>query len=125
MAKVIKQADKERALNALLNAPTLTSAAEMAGIDRRTLYNYLHNDSQFALEYKRQRQLKNIERAEQAANERETALNTIRDIMNDNSQPALIRLKAAEKLLEISDKGNAKQDSIASDIFNEHSGFCF
>ena len=70
MAKVIKQADKDKALAALLDAPTFTAAAAACGLDRRTLYNYLRNDSDFANAYRRQRQLRAIEQAEQAAGER-------------------------------------------------------
>lgn len=117
MAKVVKAADKERALAALLDAPTLTAAAEMAQLDRKTLYNYLHSDKEFVKAYNNQRQLRAIERAEQAAGEREAALQAIRDIMNDDEQPGAVRLKAAEKLLDVADTGFNVQRSIASDMW--------
>jgi len=123
MAKVIKQADKDKALAALLDAPTFTAAAAACGLDRRTLYNYLRNDSDFANAYRRQRQLRAIEQAEQAAGERAAALDAIRDIMNDDEQPAAVRLKAAERLLDVASVGFEKQRSIAGDIADAHSGF--
>ena len=123
MAKVIKAADKERALAALVDSPTLTAAATACGLDRRTLYNYLRNDSDFATAYQRQRQLRAIEQAEQAAGERAAALNAIRDIMNDEEQPSAIRLKAAEKLLDVANVGFNAQRSIAGDIADAHNGF--
>ena len=123
MAKVIKAADKERALAALLDSPTLTAAATACGLDRRTIYNYLRNDSAFATAYQQQRQLRAIEQAEQAAGERAAALDAIRDIMNDGEQPAAVRLKAAEKLLDVANDGFGVQRSIAGDIANAHSGF--
>lgn len=125
MAKTVKEADKERALAALLDSSTLTAAATAAGLDRKTLYNYLREDSKFAYEYKRQRQLRAIERAEQAAGEREAALQAIRSIMNDVEQPAAIRLKAAEKLLDVANDGFTRQACIAGDIWDVHSGFGF
>lgn len=125
MAKTVNIKNKEMALAALLDAPTLTAAAAAAGLDRKTLYNYLREDSQFAYEYKRQRQLRAIERAEQAAGEREAALQAIRDIMNDDEQPAAIRLKAAEKLLDVANDGFNRQANIAGDIWDVHSGFGF
>lgn len=123
MAKVIKAADKERALAALVDSPTLTAAATACGLDRRTLYNYLRNDSDFATAYQHQRQLRAIEQAEQAAGERAAALDAIRDIMNDEGQPSAIRLKAAEKLLDVANVGFNAQRSIAGDIADAHNGF--
>ena len=125
MAKTVNIKNKEKALAALLDAPTLTAAAAAAGLDRRTLYNYLRDDSKFAFEYKRQRQLRAIEQAEQAAGERAAALQAIRDIMNDGEQPAAIRLKAAEKLLDVANDGFIRQANIAGDIWDVHTGFAF
>ena len=97
---------KAAALEALQTEKTFTAAAEKAGISRRTLYGYLYDDSDFAFEWRRQLQLKALTRAEQAANERDAALSAIRDIMNNADNPAAVRLKAAEKLLEYADGGN-------------------
>ena len=123
MAKVVNPADKEKALAALMDAPTLTAAAEKAGIARRTLYNYLRKDSQFAWEYKRQRELRAIEQAEQAAEEREAALQVIRDVMNNDGVPAAVRLKAAVKLLDMANAGDNAQRAIAGNLWNLHNGW--
>ena len=123
MAKVVNPADKEKALAALMDAPTLTAAAEKAGIARRTLYNYLRKDSQFAWEYKRQRELRAIEQAEQAAEEREAALQVIRDVMNNDGVPAAVRLKAAIKLLDMANAGDNAQRAIAGNLWNLHNGW--
>ena len=123
MAKVVNPADKEKALAALMDAPTLTAAAEKAGIARRTLYNYLRKDSQFAWEYKRQRELRAIEQAEQAAEEREAALQVIRDVMNNDGVPAAVRLKAAVKLLDMANAGDNAQRAIAGNLWDLHNGW--
>ena len=123
MAKVVNPADKEKALAALMDAPTLTAAAEKAGIARRTLYNYLRKDSQFAWEYKRQRELRAIEQAEQAAEEREAALQVIRDVMNNDGVPAAVRLKAAVKLLDMANAGDNTQRAIAGNLWDLHNGW--
>lgn len=125
MAKTVNIKNKEKALAALLDAPTLTAAASAAGLDRRTLFNYLHDDFEFAREYKYQRQLRAIERAEQAAGEREAALQAIRDMMNDGEVPAAIRLKAAERLLDVANDGFIRQGSVAGDIWQGHCGLDF
>lgn len=123
LAKVVNPADKEKALAALMDAPTLTAAAEKAGIARRTLYNYLRKDSQFAWEYKRQRELRAIEQAEQAAEEREAALQVIRDVMNNDGVPAAVRLKAAVKLLDMANAGDNAQRAIAGNLWDLHNGW--
>ena len=106
-----------------MDAPTLTAAAEKAGIARRTLYNYLRKDSQFAWEYKRQRELRAIEQAEQAAEEREAALQVIRDVMNNDGVPAAVRLKAAVKLLDMANAGDNAQRAIAGNLWDLHNGW--
>lgn len=125
MARTVNIKNKEAALAALLDAPTLTAAAERAGIDRRTLYNYLHDDKDFARQYKRQRELRAIEQAEAAADEREAALAAIREVMTDAGQAGAVRLKAAEKLLDIADAGMSAQRKIAGDMWDKHSGWSF
>lgn len=125
MAKTVNIKNKEKALAALLDAPTLTAAAAAAGLDRRTIFNYLHGDFEFARAYKYQRQLRAIERAEQAAGEREAALQAIRDMMNDGEVPAAIRLKAAERLLDVANDGFIRQGSEAGDIWQGHCGLDF
>lgn len=115
-----KDANKERALAALLDAPTMSAAAVTAGLSRRTVYEYLRSDRDFALRYKQQRQLRAIEQAEQAAGEREAALQAIRDVMNDVDQPGAVRLKAAERLLDVANAGVGEQRQIADSIVEAH-----
>lgn len=91
---------RQRALTALMENDTLTAAAQAAGISRRTLYGYLHDDSDFATTYQQQRDEMAILTAERLEAEREQALNTIRSIMNDASQPATARIKAAGLILD-------------------------
>lgn len=117
--------NKDKALAALLTAKNLTEAAQVAGLDRKTLYNYLHDDKEFALQYKRQRELRAIEQAEQAAEERAAALDAIREIMTDPEQPGAVRLKAAEKLAEVAAAGLNTQRNIAEDVWSLHTGWSF
>ena len=115
MAKTVKAADKERALAALLDNATFTAAAEQCGLSRRTLYSYLRDDKDFAMSYKQQRQLRELEAAEQAAALRQDALDAISDVMA-NGETGMIRLKAAERLLAIADDGISTQRRIAGDV---------
>lgn len=113
------------ALEALQTESTFTAAASKAGISRRTLYDYLYNDKEFAFEYRNQLRLRSITRAEQATTERETALQTIREIMQDDAQPAAVRLKAAERLLDYADKGCVAEYRCAGDAVDKHTGWAF
>lgn len=116
-----KENNQARALAALLDADSFTSAATAAGISRRQLFNYLHSDKEFALEYRRLQSMRTIERAEQAAADREAALQILRDVMNDEAQNGAIRVKAALALLERGDKASTDETSVAQDILNSHS----
>lgn len=107
---------KARALAALLEQDSFTSAAKAAEISRRTLYNYLHSDAEFIVAYQQQRGQQTIERAERLAGERQKALAIVTEIMHDLSQPGAVRLKAAAQVIHEADEAQAKVDKLASGI---------
>lgn len=120
-----KELNKAAALEALQTESTFTAAATKAGISRRTLYGYIYDDKEFAFEWRRQLQLKALARAEQAAEERETALAAIREIMNDAENPAAVRLKAAERLLEHAAAGFSTEFNYSGAAVDVHTGWGF
>lgn len=103
---------KQAALEALLESSTLTEAAEKAGIDRRTLYNYLHNDIDFARAYDEIRDRQAIAFMDDLNNRRQRAHAVIMDLLEDAEQPAAIRLKAAQTILTAA----AEQDKTVAGI---------
>lgn len=120
-----KDMKRAAALEALQTETTFTAAAEKAGISRRTMYDYFYNDKEFAFEYRRQLRLRGLAMAEQAARERDAAVAVIRELMQDGEQPAAIRLKAAERLLDYAIKGSAGENSFAGDAVDVHTGWAF
>lgn len=103
---------KQAALEALWQSSTLTEAAEAAGIDRRTLYNYLHNDVEFARAYDEIRNRQTIAFMEDLADRRRKAHAVIMELLEDKEQPAAIRLKAAQTILTAA----AEQDKAVAGI---------
>ena len=90
---------KAAALAALLESNSLTEAAEKAGIDRRTLYNYLHTDVDFARAYDEIRNRQAIAFMDDLTDRRQRAHAVIMEMMENAEQPAAIRLKAAQMIL--------------------------
>ncbi|MBR4500880.1 MAG: hypothetical protein IKP22_03190 [Clostridia bacterium] len=90
---------KDLALTALISSNSLTEAAQSAGIDRRTLYNYLHNDLDFARAYDEIRDRQAIAYFDELINRRERALEIIMRVMEDEEQGTAIRLRAAQMVL--------------------------
>ena len=90
---------KDLALTALISSNSLTEAAQSAGIDRRTLYNYLHNDLDFARAYDEIRDRQAIAYFDELINRRERALEIIMRAMEDEEQGTAIRLRAAQMVL--------------------------
>lgn len=101
------------ALQALMDSKTLTEAAEKAGISRKTLYNYVRNDVQFARTYRQIIDETATEAAEAVEERANRATDTIEQIMNDQEQPASTRLKAAEMILAECDRKRTRVTSIA------------
>lgn len=114
------KANKEKALAALLDARTFSEAATAAGLSRRTLFNYLHADGDFASAYREQLELRRIEAAEQAAADMADAIRAVMDLMNDPMQPGAVRLKAAQTLIERAERGFEVESGVAYRAVETH-----
>ncbi|MBR5346445.1 MAG: hypothetical protein IK129_02255 [Deltaproteobacteria bacterium] len=95
---------KDAALVALQDSNSLTEAAEKAGISGRTMYDYLHNDSDFASTYKATRTRQTIAFLDSLTARREHALDVITSLLDDTEQPGAVRLKAAQTILAATEK---------------------
>ena len=109
------EAAKQKALNALLDSSTLTEAAKKAGINRKTLYNYIHTDIDFARAYEEAQAQMVIAQLEDMSEAREQAREVITGIMQDEKQPAAIRLKAAQSVFSIAAAQQKRAEAITAD----------
>lgn len=109
---------RAKALAALVEADSFTGAATAAGLSRKTIYNYMHEDSEFLRAYQRQLGEQAIVAAEQLAGERQAAIETIKIIMGDRTQPGAVRLKAAAQLLNAAAEAQARVDQGVNRIAN-------
>lgn len=91
---------KNQALAALLESSTISEAAEKAGISRRTMYNYLHEDVDFARAYKELQEEAATLHLEHLEHNRERAAAVMVELMEDKQQPGAVRLKAAQAIVE-------------------------
>ena len=91
---------KQNVIDALMDSGTLTEAAEKAGISRKTLYNYMQKDTDFARAYRDARERLTLERLDNIEAEQAAAKAVILEIMNDKEQNSAIRLKAAQTILD-------------------------
>lgn len=107
---------KQAALAALAESSTLTEAADKAGISRRTLYGYIREDIDFSVAYKSLREQAAISALERLEQQRERASGVMLSIMEDTEQPGMVRLKAAQAIMEAA----AKQDAITAGIAAEN-----
>lgn len=113
---------KAAALAALCNSSTLTEAAEKAGISRRSLYNYIRQEHDFARAYREIQEAAATAAAEAAEARAAEASSVVQTIMNDEAQPASVRLKAAQIILESSTKQREKLESITQKCVSDTSG---
>lgn len=114
MANSKSEQKRQAALAALMSSGTLSEAAEKAGIDRRTLYNYLHNDIDFARAYDEMRSMQAVDLLDEMNERKQQASAVIMDLMQDTEQPGLVRLKAAQAILEAAAAQNSIVGSIAA-----------
>jgi len=116
-----KDANKAKALAALLDSTTLTEAAEKAGLNRQTIYRYMRDDPEFSRAYKEAQERIAFEQAEAIIADRQRAKETIFAIMEDANQPGAVRLKVAQSVLQTSDAAELRQRQIINANINRHS----
>lgn len=112
---------KAQALAALMESSTLTEAAEKAGISRRSLYSYIREDNDFARAYRSLQEVTATAAAETAEARAAEASSVVKSIMDDEAQPAAIRLKAAQIILETSAKRREKLEAITQKAVSDTS----
>lgn len=89
-----------KAIEALLQEPTVSAAAKKAGVGQATLFRWL-NDSQFSAAYKeaRGRMLEGALTSLQSASV--DAVNCLREVINDSSAQVSARVSAAKSVLDL------------------------
>ena len=117
----MKQQNKDRALAAMLESNTLTEAADKAGISRKTLYNYIRNDPDFGAAYRSARDQIVLEQMEALNNASDRATRLLLELMDDEEQPASIRMKAAQTVLSTAAKQHehTRGTKMAEHLFDE------
>lgn len=92
-----------RAIEALLQEPTVTAAAKKAGVSQATLFRWL-NDPQFTGAYKeaRGRMLEGTLNSLQSASA--DAVICLREVINDTTAQVTARVSASKTVLELSFK---------------------
>lgn len=102
---------KEKALRALLTAPTRAEAARVAGISENTMREYF-KDPEFQAAYKAQFSELMEAATRQAQRQTTTALSVLMEVMEDREQGAQARLSAARTALEYSMKLTEQRDVV-------------
>ncbi len=89
-----------KVLGLLASGKPISKVAEAAGVDRSTIYRWLRDDAAFVAEFNRQKEesLSSIQ-AELRAMARE-AVAVLREILQDKTTPASVRLRTALAVLE-------------------------
>lgn len=104
---------KAQALAALMECDTFTEAAEKAGISRKTLYNYMTEDEEFAKVHRAMQERRTLERADMAEANYSEAIRAVVDIMHNEEAPFAIRLKSAIYLMEAATKELSRSGELA------------
>ena len=91
---------QQRALTALLAAPTREAAARVCGISARTLYRLEHANSEFSAALEAGRRGALAEASRQLSTCAPAAVAALRGIVADPTEQAAARVAAAGKLLE-------------------------
>lgn len=95
-------ARKQRALQALLTTNSIKQAAVKAELSERTLYGYLHDDAEFIQQYTDAKSALVDEAAEMLKRNIAPAVETLRQLLDDEKTPAGVRVQACRGILDYS-----------------------
>ncbi|MCL2608825.1 MAG: helix-turn-helix domain-containing protein [Treponema sp.] len=115
-------ASRDAALAALMTAGTFTEAAEIAGVSRKTLYNYIHGDMSFVTAYRDLRRAQMREAAEKVRGLEDKATDFMSGLIDDDRAPPQVRLAAAVKLLELADRYRSIEAQINHNTIDDKGG---
>ncbi len=101
---IISTISKDRALEALLTCRTLKEVSEVSEVPARTLYHWLHEDSDFREAYAGLRQQGLREIADKAGDRAGEALDTLSEVMRDSNERGSVRISAAKAILDVYEK---------------------
>lgn len=104
---------QERAIDALLAAKNITSASALCGVPKRTLATWRLENSEFAAELERRRRELTESAFIALQKHMLIAVETVSEIMQDESAPVFARLQAARTLLETGMKAYDQLDVAA------------
>lgn len=91
---------QDRFLKALLEAPSIEKACELAGINKTTGYKYL-KDEKFLMEYRKLRREAMQQVTARLQKTSEEAVNVLIDVMHDKEASPSARVQSAKNILEI------------------------
>src|SRR4029453_5899689 len=100
---------QERAIAALLVAPSITAAAQQIGVNENTLLRWL-KDAAFQTTYRDARRAVGQHAIVQVQRATGEAVETLRNVMQDSESPASARVSAAKAILETAVKGIEIED---------------
>lgn len=113
-----KDENKARALAALAVTDSLTSAAQLCGLSRPTLYSYL-DDPDFVREYRQQRRRQLTRDCEKYRRLRDRGIDVMVTLMDDPDQLGATRLKAAQALVNLSTDHERRLDDELTEMQSE------
>lgn len=93
-------ARKEKALAAMLTSNSIEDAAKKAGVTPKTLYNYLHKDTEFKQSYEEGKASLVQQATEQLRRSFNPAIATLWEIFQNQDENSRTRIQAARSLLE-------------------------
>ncbi len=96
---------KRTALDALAEGKTIADAAKDAGVTRKTLYNWLTNDSRFVEAVNNLMTAVVYAKFQLAVPHLQSSVETMVEIMNDENNKPSVRLQAARDIQAIIDQG--------------------
>jgi len=105
-----KTRQKERAICGLLQQPTVTRAAEYAGVSEGTLYRWLREDPTLQTAYAESRRECVRQATAQLQRACSTAVKTLEEVMGDQEATSSSRVSAARSVLELAFKAVELED---------------
>jgi hypothetical protein len=114
-----KDIQKEKILSALTNAKDISEASEIAGVSRKTIYNYM-SDIDFIKEYRdiKRQQLRDISNKMTAGANK--SFDMLLRFLDDDSLPIQVRFSTACKIIEYYSKFLELEAHINEDTIAEY-----
>lgn len=121
MTKIITdEIKKNNILEAMLTGKNIQEVATISGVSRKTIYDYINNDTKLLIKYRDLKRNQIRELSETLSELALSSINNIQALAEDENTPPNVKLQAHLKIIELFMSTRMLENNINRNVYGEN-----